>query len=373
MKKIKRINIQYDPLHEAFSLVVKAGSLLQVHSAETDTYIPDRQITPLVIEPSFCLYDESGTIENGHHEASLLDIRWYENSETPANLIVPGQNGYLVESGGALVISKNVSYLSPLTLIFTANYYDPRTGNVLRIHESKTLSTTSLAEMPVTLELDKPGDWTFDPLTESGLRTVTATLRLAGNAVSAERRAFWWYVVENGAERLINPEDDLFYESGQNTPALTIDPRYIEGRVLVRCKAEYIAPGAPVPAQPSAGCQIRETTVNRCYSVWDYDWFVNGSSQVASRAAEIKSEGLVTSKGLLVENPTEKFDLKWSLKSQVFGAQWRTAGYGTESLIPRNEYRNGAHLAFEVDEKKPLGAAVIGNDTLVINNETVTL
>jgi hypothetical protein len=373
MKKIKKIKIQYDPLHEAFSLVVKGGSLLQVHAAETDVYIPDRQITPLVIEPSFYIHDDSGTIESGRYESSLIDVRWYERSEAPGNLITSGQNGYVIESGGALVVSKNVSYLSPLTLIFTANYYDLRTGNSLRIHESKTLSTTSLTEMPVTLELDKPGDWTFDPLTESGLRIITATLRLAGSEVAAGRRAFWWYVVEDGAERLIDPEEDLFYEAGQNAPALTIDPRYVDGRVLLRCKAEYVAPGAPSPGEPGARCQVKETTVNRCYSNWDYDYFVNGSSQVAMQAVGIKSEGIVTSYGKLIENPTEKFDLKWSLKSQIFGAQWRTIGYGTEAVIPRNDYRSGAHLAFEVDEKQPLAAAVIGNDILVIDDEILTL
>jgi hypothetical protein len=374
MKKIKRINTQYYPLNEAFSLVVKAGSLLQVHAAETDTYIPDRQITPMVIEPSFYLHDDNGVIKSGHYEDSLVDIRWYENSETPANLIISGQNGYVVAAVGALEVSKNVKYLTPLVLIFTANYYDPRTGNVLRVHESVTLSTTSLTEMPLTLELDKPGDWIFDPLTESGLRTVTATLRLAGKEVSAaERRAFWWYAVENGTERLINPENDLFYESGQNTPSLTIDPRYIDDRILIRCKAEYVSPGTPAPTQPTAGCRVRETTVNRRYSEWDYDYFINGSSQVSVQAVEIKSEGIVTSKGALVTNPTEKFDLKWNLKSQVYGAQWRTIGYGTAVVIPRNDYRNGAHLAFEVDEKKPLGPVAIGDDILTVNDEILTL
>jgi len=373
MKKIKKLNIQYDPLHEAFSLVVKGGSLLQVHSAETDTYIPDRQITPLVIEPAFYIQDNNGVIESGHHESSLADIRWYENSEAPGNLIISGQNGYEIGANGALIVSRNVPYKSPLTLIFTANYLDPRTSNVLRIHESKMLSTTSLLEMPVTLELDKPGSWNFDPLTESGLRTITATLRLAGKEVGAGHRAFWWYVVENKAERLIDPETDLFYESGQNTPTITIDPRYIDGNVLIRCKSEYIAPGAPVPAQPTVKCQIKETTVNRCYSEWDYDYFVNGSSQVSPQALEIKSEGIVTAKGITVDNPTDKFDLKWSLKSQVFQANWRIVGYGAETFIPRNDYRNGAHLAFEVDEKKALGPVAIGSDILTINNEILTL
>jgi len=373
MKKVKKLNIQYDPLHEAFSLVVKGGSLLQVHSAETDTYLPDRQITPLVIEPAFYIQDNNSVIESGHHESSLVDIRWYENSEAPANLIISGKNGYETGANGALIVSKNVPYMSPLTLIFTANYLDPRTSNVIRVHETKTLSTTSLLEMPVTLELDKPGSWTFDPLTESGLRTITAILRLAGNEVGADRRAFWWYVVENKVERLIDSEIDLFYESGQNTPTITIDSRYIDGKVLIRCKSEYIAPNTSAPTQPTLKCQIKETTVNRCYSQWDYDYFVNGSSQVSPLALDIKSEGIVTAKGKTVDNPIEKFDLKWSLKSQVFGANWRAICYGIEAIIPRNDYKNGAHLAFEVDEKKALGPVTIGSDILAINGEILTL
>lgn len=274
--RARRLNIKHTPLQQAFSLVVRGGSLLQVHAAEIDEFIPDREITPLVIAPVLYLTNADNPDLSGNVEQSLTDVRWYEHSETPANLIVSGQNGYERGANGTLIVGKNVEYMSPLMLIVTANYHDSRTNSIIRVSESVTLSTTSHSSHPVTLELDKPGSWTFDPLTDSGLREINATLRLAGNDVTETRAKFWWFVVENEVERAIVPERDLFYESGIGTPKLTIDPRYINGSVLIRCRAEYIRPNETAPAQPTAKAQMSETMVNRRYSEYDYTDFVNG-------------------------------------------------------------------------------------------------
>jgi hypothetical protein len=371
MKKIKRLNIEYAPLQEAFSLVVRAGSLLQVHSAETDTYFPDRQITPLVVEPSLYVHDDNGMIISGNKESHLTDVRWYENKEDAGNLIVSGQGGYQLGADGSLIVSKNVKFLSPVVLIFTANFYDYRTGNSLRLHESVSLSTTSLLELPVTVDFDKPVNWTFDPLTDSGLRTVTATVRLAGEPVEAGKTSFWWYIVENGSERLIDAED-LFYESGQNTGTLTIDPRYIEGGLFIRLKADYFDTGI-VPDAPTTKHYKKEVTINRKYSDYDYEFFVNGSGQISPQTLQIKAESIVTSKGKAIASPENFFMLHWLLKSQVFGAEWRTIGFGSQAYVPREDYRNGAHLALDVSEKDPLRAAAISGDILTINGATLTL
>lgn len=148
MKKIQRLNVAYDPLHVSFGLVVKSGSLLQVHSAETNEYVPDRSITPLVLSPKFYVNDVTGVTPSGDLLSSLVDVRWYEGSEVSGNMIVSGSNGYTIQ-GKELLIAKNVPYLTPLTIIFTANYFDVRTGKTVRVHDQKTLSTTSLVEYPV--------------------------------------------------------------------------------------------------------------------------------------------------------------------------------------------------------------------------------
>jgi hypothetical protein len=370
MKKIKQLNINYTPLNEAISLVVAAGSLLQVHSADTDEYFPDRQITPLVIIPHFEIHDEAGIIPSGDKSVDLVDIKWYENSETPANMIIAGAN-YAISPTGTLTVKKNVAYLSPVILLFTANYYDIRTGNVLRAHQSITLSTTSLLEYPVTLHIDHPASWTFNPLTDSGLRNITAQLRLAGQTVAPEQEKYWWYKLENNNPVAIT-DDNLFYENGQNTNVLTIDPRYVDGSVRLIVKAEYIAPGETVPANPTANAQSKEIVINRSYSQYDYDFFVHGGSQVAGSATEIKAEGYVTVQGKIYPDPTTKFTMKWELKNQTYQAAWRTIGYGEQVFVPKSEYKNGANVALDVSEKEALKAISENGNEITINNQILT-
>jgi hypothetical protein len=370
MKKIRQLNINYTPLNEAFSLVVESGSLLQVHSADTDEYFPDRQITPLVIVPHFEVHDATGIIPTGDKTGDLSDVRWYENTEIPANMISSGTN-YTAGGNGKLTVKKNVAYLSPVILLFTANYYDIRTGNVLRIHESVTLSTTSLLEYPVTLDLDHPASWTFNPLTDSGLRGITARVRLAGQTVDPEQEKYWWYRLENGNPVAIT-DDDLFYESGQNTNVLTIDPRYVDGSVRLAVKADYIAPGESVPDSPTAHAMSREIVINRSYSEYDFNYYIHGGTQVASEAAEAKAEGYVTAGGKVYPGPSTKFTLAWELKSQVYGADWRIIGYGEQVIIPKADYKNGANIALNVSEKEALKAVSQSGGEITFDSKILT-
>ncbi len=373
MKKTARLNVEYDPLHSAFSLVVESGSVLQVHSAETDEYIPDRSITPLVLTPYFNVVDVTGLTPSGRAESKLVDMRWYEGSEDDSNLIISGMNGYTI-NGYKLTIAKNINYLSPITIIFTAKYFDVRSGKTLRLSDKKTLSTTSLTEKPVTLELDKPeSSWLFDPLHDTGLRSVTATMRLAGNIVDASRALYWWYKVVSGVETLVDPLDDLWYESGQNTSVLSIDPRYVDGNLHLRCKGEYVEPGKTAPTQPTSFCQMADTTVVRRYSAYDFDFFINGGNQVSSDVEHIKAESIIRQGNDLISSPESFFLIEWLIKHVTWGATWKTLGYGPDITIAKSAYINGADIALDLHEKESLKAASINGDVLTINDVIITL
>ena len=373
MKKTSRLNVSYDPIHSAFSLIVESGSLLQVHSAETDTYIPDRTLTPVILTPYFNVVDVTGITPTGRAESKLVDIRWYVGSESEYNMIIPGFDGFTI-NGYKLSIERNISYQSPLTIIFTANYFDIRTGHTIRLHDQKTLSTTSLTEKPVTLELDKSeSSWTFDPIHDTGMRVVTASMRLAGNTVAANQSLFWWYKIISGVETLVDPDVDLWYESGQDTSVLTIDPRYVNGSLHLRCKGEYVAPGQDAPEQPTATCQTADTTIVRRYSAYDFEFFVNGSSQVSYLTENIKAEAIIRQGNDVLDSPTSFFLIEWLMKRTSWNAEWKTLGYGENIVIPKSDYINGADLAVDVHEKEPLKAASDNGTVLAINGSIITL
>jgi hypothetical protein len=301
-------------------------------------------------------------------------VRYYRGAEVPANLIVTGQE-YTVNADSSLTVMKNVPYLSPLTIICVASFFDGRSGQVYHFSTSVVLSSTSAITNPVTLELDRPGGWEFDPLTEDGLRAINATLRLAGSAITDDaRRRFWWYVVTGaGTERPIDPEDDLFYEGGQGTPTLMIDPRYVNGELWLRCRAEYIAPGAAAPQAPTASAPFADSTLSRRYSSYSPDMMVHGSELISGTAREVRAEGWVNNRYGIIPDFDKKLRCEWSIKRMVAGAEELVIGYGKEVDIMRSDYENSAELFFDAAPRESLKAAAHGDTVYMIGNEIVTI
>lgn len=387
MKKTKRINIVYDPLHMSISLVCRGGSLTQVHNAEENEYVPDRSLTPLVLMPEAFINDPNGIVADGR--VALSGVMWYAlpmdvaeqiqdlsylSAELSQYLITPATEGYTVNADGSLTVERNIEYLHPIVLLLTASYSDPRSGNVLRVQASALLSTTSLA-VASKLTLDKPASFTFDPLADSGVRTIRASLRLGGKEPDLQSCsvAYWWYKVIGGQESLVDPEEDLFYVSGQNTAALVVDPRYVDDRVRLVCKAEYALSGEQLPQAPTANCLMAETTLLRHYADYDFEHVVYGGVQVSAGTRKVKNECYVTVGKNVLPSASQFFSVKWTITKAVTGAEPMVLGYGDSIMVDAKEFEDGADVMVEVKEFEPLKAMAIDDDVLCINGEVLTL
>ena len=323
-KKIKRIGIVYDPLNISASLLVQGGSLTQTHSAELSEFVPDRELTPLVIVPEAFVQDPNGIIPDG--QIKFSSVNWYALPQDVADkvsqgtiltdelsqyLITAATAGYAVAEDGTLTVSKNVEYLAPVMLVFVGNYIDGRTGRVLRIQANAVMSTTSVAVVS-TLSLDKPASFVFNPVSDTGTRSIQASLAIGSKSPEDldASVAYWWYKVESGVESLITA-DDLFYESGQNTSRLLIDPDYVDGIVAIVCKAEYAMPGTSLPSSPTSGCLTARTAVLRRYPSYDFEHIVHGGVEVPSGATMVKNECVVTVGRQVLDNPSDHFSIVW--------------------------------------------------------------
>lgn len=382
MKKIKRLNVIYTPLNVSVSLLVKGGSLTQTHCAETDEFIPDRGLTPLVLSPEVVIQDPDGILPGG--VAALTGVCWYAlpediaasipsgsyiGAELSQYLISAATNGYSIEADGSLRVESNIRYPSRVVLVFTANIPDNRSGKLIKVQDSVLLSTTSIA-VPAALTLDKPAFWRFNPLEDHGIRTIKAALKLGGVTPDPAkvRTAFWWYLASGNAEVLINGDDHLFYESGQNSESLVIDPEYLdEARII--CKAEYALDGEMLPASPSADCLTAETVVKRHYPAYDFENYIHGGVEVSPTASHVKNECVVTVGQKVLESPSRYFTVVWSIKDAVYGAEWRILGYGDSIMIPASEIEQGADIGLELVEFEPLGALIDDNDDVLTDDD----
>lgn len=382
MKKIKRLNVIYTPLNVSVSLLVKGGSLTQTHCAETDEFIPDRGLTPLVLSPEVVIQDPDGILPGG--VAALTGVCWYAlpediaasipsgsyiGAELSQYLISAATNGYSIEADGSLRVESNIRYPSRVVLVFTANIPDNRSGKLIKVQDSVLLSTTSIA-VPAALTLDKPAFWRFNPIEDHGIRTIKAAIKLGGVTPDPAkvRTAFWWYLASGNAEVRINGDDHLFYESGQNSESLVIDPEYLdEARII--CKAEYALDGEMLPASPSADCLTAETVVKRHYPAYDFENYIHGGVEVSPTASHVKNECVVTVGQKVLASPSRYFTVVWSIKDAVYGAEWRILGYGDSILIPTSEIEQGADIGLELVEFEPLGALVDDNDDVLTDDD----
>lgn len=385
MKKIKRLNVIYTPLNVSGALVIKGGSLSQTHCAETGEFVPDRSITPLVLEPSIYINDPDGIIGDG--KVALSTAAWYVipediaaqfsdgsylENEIAQYLVTAATSGYRATSDGALRVECNIPYLSPVVIVFIGGFADARSGKVLRIQESVLLSTTSIAEA-ASLDIDKPAAWTFNPVDDSGIRTLTASFRLGGATPDPTKCqvAYWWYRVDGSTEKLVDAEDDLFYVSGQGTAVLVIDPEYIIKERLI-CKAEYALLGEILPTAPTGECLSAETVIVRQYPDYDFSHIVHGGVEVSPNVAEVKNECVVAIGHTVLSSASQYFSVIWSVKSPVYGAEWRVIGYGDRIMIPISEIANGLDVAVELEEFDALGA-MADDDGNVITDDDGTI
>ena len=369
MKKIKRLNVIYTPLNVSVALVVQGGSLTQTHCAETDEYIPDRSITPLVILPRVYIQDPDGILAPGL--AALSGVAWYALPEDVATsvpngsyignelsqyLITEATQGFHLQVDGSLLVEANIRYPSRTVLVFTGNIPDARSGRTVKVQDSVLLSTTSIA-LPAILRLDKPASWRFNPVEDTGIRTIKASLTLGGKTPNPNhcQVAFWWYKASGNSAVLLDPDEDLFYESGQGTDTLVINPEYLEEERII-CKAEYTLDGASLPVSPTANCLTAETVIGRRYPAYDFENFVHGGVEVAPNASHVKNECVVTIGQKVIDNPSRFFTVVWSIKEPVYGAEWRILGYGDSIMIPQSEISGGADIGLEVEELAPMGA-----------------
>lgn len=335
--------VQYDPLNVTKSLREVGGTVKQVYYADSHTYVPNRELTPLVLQPVIVITDPNNILSGGDKAGQLASSAWYAGGISEANRItalqLPENTGepYVLGSNASLVVRKNVSRETPVTLFFKGEFYDSRRGSNVSVSMSILLSTTSNSEsMPSpTLVLSKPAGWTYNPLKGTGNQTVSAQLYQSGSAIADSHARYWWYVIENNRERLIGSSNtDFFYVSGQDTKTLSLNPEYMKN-VMIRCKAQYY--GDTKPTAPGITAVTAETSFVRKYPASLHGKVnVRTGEIIAPHTDRIKLEGKINIYGGEIVNPEKYFFIRWHRNTMTPGSQDTEIGHGAALTIGRS-------------------------------------
>ena len=244
------------------------GQTTQMYYASTGTYETDRRYAPLVLMGSFYVNDPSGATTG---VPSIYNIEWYHDEVKAANRIttvVPGPDptaeDYLISDGVSswctgvpkwgLIVHKNVSYNNAMQIIGVMSFIDSRTGSIVRKECSISLSTEYYDDVMLRLDGNRGDEWVLDPLNfpeplttgnditaEAWQRIVSAQLRKTGVDVADNASCYLWLIRDanaaTGWRDFTATEKSTLVVSGYNTKALTLDARYIDKSIQLRCYA----------------------------------------------------------------------------------------------------------------------------------------
>lgn len=242
----KGIGIFFKPLQCSCSIeVVGSVPARQIYQADKREYTPDYTIAPLVLLPRCNAVNLDTEEVIPGINASLTNLKWYESIGGSDTLIDSSFSEYSISPSGAekgmISVRKNVTPGRPVTLRFSADYVDRRTGNVYAFKKSIIIiSIDGTAAIP-TLSVDAPGTIIYNPVRNDHPLYVINPRVFAGDIDVTDRCRFWWYKLNHttGGNVLVSDED-LEIVTGN---ALEIDMDFISEDTYI-CQAAYSPDGA---------------------------------------------------------------------------------------------------------------------------------
>lgn len=339
------LRTSYTPLKASFGIVVEGGgSKTQFFYTNANSYIPNRAITPMKLKAQLFIVDPDGIISNGD-KSSLLTVSWFEGSE--ATQIVSGTD-YTVNADGTLTMKKNVSPATPIQILCRATFVDARNGNTLVYNDTFSLNSIQKSDDQVSLSINFPAKITYNPIKDSQLIDITATLKMGNSIVADANCAFWWYKVVNGIEQLINASDlNIEYISGQGTKTLRVDAdnTYMS---VIRCRSAYYT--GIKPTAPTDSILMCETAIiYKIPAVKAFGYSPNGIYIRQGMSSMTFLAKVLTNVEELTEAQINKlFFIKWFKKSTAAGATPSEIGHGISVTVPANSLRLQGGIQMQV-------------------------
>lgn len=366
MRIDNRLRRVFSPLNATCDLIVDGGALHQIFRPDTDEYSPDRAITPLTIRPIINVIDPDGIFGNGIANAKLGDIKWLANK-----VDVSGNAKFVIDTSatnnkGTLKVYQNVTPDSPVNLYFEGIISDTRNGTSLKVNGSVLLNTNTVSKEKVSVEIDKPNVILFNPISTPKDLIIKSTTYLADTILhNANIRAWWYKKLADGTLSLVNPNEDLEYISGIDTPTLKLDQRFINKKKDYRVVVDFVKTGAAIPSVPTARAAFLDFSIRRKFPNWEAE--IQTYGDITATQKYIKTKVLITADRNLLPNPANYFSIGWYTVNSSGTEQ--KYGIGADQEIPAEIAgiaTGGIDVGADIREKECLKALAVKG--IVITN-----
>lgn len=334
--------VVYAPLNYIFQMIPLGGSLIQKFDAISQSYIPDRGLTPLVLKPQLLISDPDNVISAGDYTSDLVNVSW-DITDSIGNSIPMGLSGhhhvynYTIDNNTkAITIYVNVAAGDVYNVKFSADYLDRRRNETNHIEWEGRMITMEQTYHNVTLDT---GRWRskmlLSPFKSWGQFAIPVQLKNGDADIPDVDCSYrWeWYDYEN--EEWENDfTDKPWYVSGAQTKQITVDQDYIQD-VLLRVKASAYG--------DSSTLQQFVTRLRRWYGQWEEDVEFQTGKYIFHDTNMVVLEGKVTNRRTDIANPLRYFDME--LFFAVGNNGFESVGYGEEAIIRRSDLQDGAPKA----------------------------
>ncbi len=372
MRLSKEIWQNFTPLSKTFSLLVEGGAVTQIYRPDTDEYIPDHFITPVVIYPRCEIIDHDRKIPNGNVNASLAGIIWRANGIT-----VAGHSDYEIDMSttdtrGTLLVMRNIPPGEQLPLEFEAKFLDPRTGDLVKFAGTIMLNTNIAANEIVSAEIDNQTVIDYNPIGDPDTITITPSARLGGEPITGQRAKYFLKVLENGNVRELSELQDLEIISfNVGDGKINIDMRYVPGKKNYRLYADYVKEGDPAPDVPTGRAAIVDFSLRRRFEPYQVDLKDFGPVQPWQKEISVEARIILSNSGEILSDPNRFFDIEYLY---VNGDMEKHFGYGNGASISLPDYWLSfrSQVGLSIEEKDELRALSDNGFILTDNGQILT-
>lgn len=365
--------VVYSPLSYIFQVLEMGGSTMQKYDATTSSYIPNRQLTPLVLQPSLVISDPDGVVATADYVTHMNSVAWTVTqtaigAAVPTRLFLPKLTQWLAMTEGGFWVDEttkriwlyiNVAAGNVLHVSFTGNYTDSRRGEVQTFEWEKDLGCEAQTDMNVTLDA---GRWSHNvhllPMKHWGQFGIPVQLRNGKDAIPDARCVYqwqWW----TGTAWSEDFSEQAWLVRGEQSKEIVVDQDFIQ-KVVLRVKATAFGNNATT--------QYWTTRLRRWYGQFDYDVeFLRGKYIFHDSNIVVLNAWVANAKGQL-SNPCKYFDME--LFFAVGNGSWESVGYGEEAIIQRSDLQSGQPRAgILVRELSAMRAVALDDNSLLCEDD----
>lgn len=333
MTKIRKKGgrVVHTPLSYIFQMRELGGSAIQKYDSESETFNPDRTLTPFVLQPQLLVTDPEGTIPSGDYTSQMRNVSWTAVADTggvKTNIPMTWD-----PSTFATTIRMNVATGTIVHVAFSADFTDTRRQEVQHFKWSEDLTTEAQATSNITLD---HGGFTSKvnlvPWKRWGHFGIPVQLRNGNETVPDSEGTYRWFWWDEEEEEWSNDfTSRLWYVSGADTKQVIVDQDFIQDVLL---KVEAYAYGKP------GNKQSFTTRLRRWYGQYLEDINPVTGKYVFSDTETVALEAKVTNRfSGDIKDPAGYFDME--IFFAVGGGEMESVGYGPDVIIRRRDLQDG--------------------------------